>query len=174
MDHLIGFSEMMLRLGHRRRPQKNARNNRPEQRTALVAQELARCNLDITALSETRFSIQSQLVEVGAGYTFFWSRRPMAQRRDADVAFAIRNAIVERLPCLPLIINDRLSGLRLPLRGNKLAIIISVYATPMTSPDSARAKFYEDLHALLVSVSKADKLIVPGDFNARVGTDHAA
>nr|VZI42142.1 unnamed protein product [Spirometra erinaceieuropaei] len=43
----------------------------------------------------------------------------------------------------------------------------------MTSPDVARDKFYEDLHALLASVPKADKLIVLGDFNTRVGTDHA-
>ncbi|BHF68743.1 hypothetical protein SprV_0301178400 [Sparganum proliferum] len=43
----------------------------------------------------------------------------------------------------------------------------------MTSPDAAAGdKFYEDLHALLATVSKADKLVVLGDFNARVGTDH--
>nr|VZH96026.1 unnamed protein product [Spirometra erinaceieuropaei] len=63
---------------------------------------------------------------------------------------------------------------RRPLRGGKFAAIISAYAPPMTSPDAARDKFYEDLHALLANVSKADKLIVPGDFNACIGTDHAA
>ncbi|BHF66146.1 hypothetical protein SprV_0200916000 [Sparganum proliferum] len=36
----------------------------------------------------------------------------------------------------------------------------------MTSPDAARDKFYEDLHALLTTVSKAD--------NIRVGIDHTA
>nr|VZI50654.1 unnamed protein product [Spirometra erinaceieuropaei] len=45
----------------------------------------------------------------------------------------------------------------------------------MSCPDAAvRDKFYEDLHALLATVSKTDKLIVFGDFNARVGTDHTA
>nr|VZI51234.1 unnamed protein product [Spirometra erinaceieuropaei] len=43
----------------------------------------------------------------------------------------------------------------------------------MTSPDTARNNFYEDLHAILANVPKADKLIALGDFNARVGTDHA-
>nr|VZI45326.1 unnamed protein product [Spirometra erinaceieuropaei] len=63
-------------------------------------------------------------------------------------------------------------SLRLPLREDKFATIISVYAPPTTSPDAAaRDKFYEDLHALLAIVSKADKLIVLGDFNARVGRD---
>nr|VZI41559.1 unnamed protein product [Spirometra erinaceieuropaei] len=153
----------------------NPRSNRPERRTALVVRELARYKVDIAALSETRFSEQGQLEEVGAGYTFFWSGRPKAERRDAGVAFAIRTDIVGRLPCLPQGINDRLMSLRLPLRcGGKFATIISAYAPPMTSPDAARDKFYEDLHALLATVSKADKLIVLGDFNSRVGTDHAA
>ncbi|BHF69556.1 hypothetical protein SprV_0301260200 [Sparganum proliferum] len=153
----------------------NPRSNRPERRTALVAHELARYKVDIAALSETRFSEQSQLVDVGAGYTFFWSSHPIAERRDAGVALAIRTGIVERLPCLPQGINDRLMSLRLPLRrGGKFATIINAYAPPMTSPDAARDKFYEDLHVLLATVSKADKLVVLGDFNARVGTDHAA
>nr|VZI41161.1 unnamed protein product [Spirometra erinaceieuropaei] len=154
----------------------NPRSNRPERRTALLARELARYKVDIAALSETRFSEQGQLEEGGAGYTFFWSGRSKAERRDAGVAFTIRNDIVGRLPCLPQGINNRLMSLRLPLRvGDKFATYISAYAPPMRCPDAAaRDKFYEDLHALLATVSKADKLIVLGDFNARVGTDHTA
>nr|VZI32435.1 unnamed protein product [Spirometra erinaceieuropaei] len=118
---------------------------------------------------------EGQLEEVGAGYTFFWRDRPRAERPDAGVAFAIRNDIVRRLPCLPQGINDRLMRLRLPLRGGgEFATIISAYAPTMTNPDAVRDKFYEDLHALLATVSKADKLIVLGDFNARVRTDHTA
>nr|VZI45681.1 unnamed protein product [Spirometra erinaceieuropaei] len=131
--------------------------------------------VDIAALSETQFSEQGQLEEVGAGYAFFWSGRPRAERRDAGVAFAIGTDIVGRLPCLPQGINDRLMSLRLPLRrGGKFDTIISAYAPPMSRPDAVRDKFYEDLHALLATVSKADKLIVLCDFNARVGTDHTA
>nr|VZI36555.1 unnamed protein product [Spirometra erinaceieuropaei] len=153
----------------------NPRSNRSERRTALVARELARYKVDIAALSETRFSEQGQLEEVGAGYTFFWSGRPRAERRDAGVAFAIRNDIVGRLPCLPQGINDPLMSLRLPLRrGGQFATIISAYAPTMTNPDAVRDKFYEDLHAVLATVPMADKLVVLGDFNARVGTDHTA
>ncbi|VDL88472.1 unnamed protein product [Schistocephalus solidus] len=138
-----------------------------------LTRELARYKVDIAALSETQFSEQGQL-EVGAGYTFFWSSRPKVERRDAGVAFAIRNDIVGRLPCLPQDINDHLMSLRLPLQVDKSATIISAYAPPMTSSDAAKEKFYEGLHALLATVPKADKLIVLGDFNARVGTDHAS
>ncbi|VDL88108.1 unnamed protein product, partial [Schistocephalus solidus] len=82
-----------------------------------------------------------------------------------------------RLPCLPQGINDRLMSLRLPLRGDQFATIISAYAlmSPrlplrgdqfatiisayaplMTSSYAAKDKFYEDLHALLVTVPKED------------------
>nr|VZI27072.1 unnamed protein product [Spirometra erinaceieuropaei] len=59
--------------------------------------------------------------------------------------------------------------------GNGIfATIVSTNAPPMTSPEAARVKFYEGLHAFLATVSKADNLIALGDFNARVGTEHAA
>ncbi|VDL99043.1 unnamed protein product [Schistocephalus solidus] len=95
----------------------NPRSNRPQPRTALVARPLVRYKVDIAVLSESRFSEQGQLEDVSAGYTYFWSSRPKAERRNAGVAFAIRNDIMGRLPCLPQGINDRLMNLRLPLWG---------------------------------------------------------
>ncbi|BHF65749.1 hypothetical protein SprV_0200876200 [Sparganum proliferum] len=92
----------------------NPRTNRPERRTAIVAQELARQKV-IAALRETYFPKQNQLEEVGAGRTFFWSGRLKVERHDAGVAFAFRNDIVRQLPCLPQRINDRPMTLRLPL-----------------------------------------------------------
>ncbi|VDL92981.1 unnamed protein product [Schistocephalus solidus] len=71
-------------------------------------------------------------------------------------------------------INDRLMSLRPPLRGDQFANIISAYAPLTTSSDAVKDKFYKDLHALLATVPKVDKFIVLGDFNACVGTDHAA
>ncbi|VDL85780.1 unnamed protein product [Schistocephalus solidus] len=97
-----------------------------------------------------------QLEEVGAGYTFFWSGWPMEKRRDAGVAFAIRNDIVGRLPCLPQGINDSLMSLRLSLRGDQFATIISAYVPTMTNCDVSKDKFFEDLHALLATVPKVD------------------
>nr|VZI39617.1 unnamed protein product [Spirometra erinaceieuropaei] len=59
-------------------------------------------------------------------------------------------------------------SLCLPLRGGVFATSINVYDQSMTSPDAARNIFYEDLHALLATLSKADELIVPDDFNAQM------
>ncbi|BHF78657.1 hypothetical protein SprV_0602177000 [Sparganum proliferum] len=150
------------------------RDNRPKRRTPLVDRELARDYVDTAALSETQLSEQEQLEEMDAGYTFFWNGRPKAERGDASVAFAIRNDVVGRLPCLPQTTTDRLIDLHLPLRGSQFVIIISTYAPPETSSDEAKTKFYEDLYVLLTSVPKSDKLIVLGEFEICVDTEHAA
>ena len=42
----------------------------------------------------------------------------------------------------------------------------------MTSSEEVKDKFYDDLEAQIASVPKSDKLIILGDFNARVGADH--
>ncbi|BHF79149.1 hypothetical protein SprV_0602226800 [Sparganum proliferum] len=149
----------------------NPRSNRPDRRTTLVARELARYKVDIAALSESLFS---EPEEMRAGYTFLWSGRRRAERHDADVDFAIRKSIVGRLPCLQQGISDRLMSLRLPLRAGKFATIIIVYAPPKTILDAAKDKFYEALHAILATVSMADKMIVLGENNARVDRDRAA
>ncbi|VDL86332.1 unnamed protein product [Schistocephalus solidus] len=135
---------------------------------------LQAARVSIAALSETRFSVHGQLENVGADDTFCWSGRPKAERLDAGVVFVIRNDIMGRLLCLSQGINDRLMSLRLPLRGDHFATIISAYAPPMTSSDEAKDKFYEDLHAMLATVPNVGKLIVLGDFNARVWMDHVA
>ncbi|BHF69468.1 hypothetical protein SprV_0301251300 [Sparganum proliferum] len=93
----------------------NPRCNRPGRRTALVGQELACHKEEIAAFSKTRFFEQGQQKEVGAGYTFFWSGRPMAKRQGVGVTFPIRKDIVGRLRSLLQGTNNRLMCLRLPL-----------------------------------------------------------
>ncbi|VDL96961.1 unnamed protein product [Schistocephalus solidus] len=77
---------------------------------------------------DRRAKQQGQMEKVGAGYTFFWNGWPKAERRDAGVAFVIRNDIVGRLPCQPQGINDRLMSIRLPLWGDKSVTIIRAHA----------------------------------------------
>ncbi|BHF80446.1 hypothetical protein SprV_0702357400 [Sparganum proliferum] len=71
-------------------------------------------------------------------------------------------------------IKDRLMGPGLPSRRSYFTIIIGAYAPPMTGTDKTKTKFYEDLHVLLPSVPNVNKLIVLGDFNARIVTGHSA
>ena len=110
--------------------------DRPERRTALIAMELARYNVDITALSETRLSGTGERCEGESGYTFFWSGRTETERRDAGVGFAIKTSLIDRLSGPPRGINDRLMSLSIPLSTGKTQLqIISAYASRMTNPD---------------------------------------
>ena len=150
----------------------NTGTDRPERRTALVGRELARYGIDIAALSETRLANSGQIVENRAGYTFFWSGRGENERREAGVGFAIKSHLVSKLASLPTAINDRLMTLKLPLVGKKQATFVSVYAPTMTNPDDIKDKFYEDLDSIISTTPNSDKLIILGDFNARVGRDY--
>ena len=60
-----------------------------------------------------------------------------------------------------------------PLGHKTNTTLISAYA-PMTNPDEIKDRFYEELDSLISSVPQSEKLIILGDFNARVGTDHQA
>ena len=150
----------------------NPKSKRPERRTALVAKELARYDIDIAALSETRREDMGLLEEKSIGYTFFWSGRSSEERRVSGVGFAIKSHIANKLTKQPTGLNDRLMSLTIPLTKKKNATLISAYAPTMTNDDETKDKFYLDLDTLIASVNPTDKLIILGDFNARVGTDH--
>lgn len=151
-----------------------AGTNRPERRTALIAHELNRYNVQIAALSETRLADEGHLTEQSAGYTFFWIGRGQNEQREAGVGFAIKSNLARKLKLPPKVINDRLMNVRLPLPKKKFATLISAYAPTMSNPDEVKDKFYEDLKEAIAAMPNADKLIILGDFNARVSRDHAS
>ena len=145
---------------------------RPQRRTALVAKEVSRYNIDIAALSETRLADEGSLTEPTCCYTFFWKGKAQSEDRIHGVGLAIKTSLMKQLPTLPVGINERLMKLRLPLSHNRHATIISAYAPTLTSTEEAIEQFYANLSSVLDSVPANDKLILLGDFNARVGCDH--
>ena len=87
----------------------------PQQRSALVAGELARLDIDIAALSEGGFAEQGFLREDGAGYTLFWSWENKDESRLSCVGFMIKTSIARKLQNLPVGHSDRIISLRLPI-----------------------------------------------------------
>jgi hypothetical protein len=144
--------------------------DRPERRTALVAMELEKYRIDVAALSETRFSESGSLDDMN--YSFFWSGKPDGERREAGVGFAIRREIVANLTEMPKPVTDRIMTMRIPLAKDGNATLISVYAPTMTNPDEAKENFYNQLRSTLQATPCTDKLILMGDFNARIGQDY--
>ena len=64
--------------------------------------------------------------------------------------------------------------LHLPLTKSRHLTTISAYAPTLTNSAETKEKFYEDLDQLIRSTSPSDKLLIMGDFNARVGKDQAS
>ena len=145
-------------------------SDRPQRRTALVSHELARYNIDITAVSETRLSDEGQLKE-SSGYTFFWKGLPSGEFRHAGVGFAVRSSLLDHLVELPSGFSECIMSCRLDLGSNRFLTLISVYAPTMDHPTEETEQFYSDLGELVRKVPREDKIALMGDFNARVGSD---
>ena len=110
-------------------------------RTAFIACEFARYDIDIAALSETRHSDEGSLVEMGTGYTFFWSGLPKVARRIHGVGFAVRTALLQSTQESTIAIDERHMTLRLPLAKNRIASFVSVYAPALDTSDDVKDRF---------------------------------
>ena len=107
-------------------------------RTALIACELARYNIDIAATSETRLPDEGSLVEMGTGYTFFWSGLPKIAHPIHGIGFAVRTALLESTQESPIAIDERLMTLWLPLAKNRFATFVSVCSPTLDSSDGVK------------------------------------
>ena len=140
--------------------------------TAIVGRTLKAYNIDICALSETRLSGENIISEQGAGYTFFLKGRSENLTPQLHgVGFAIRTKLIECLnDKVPIGINERLMTMSLPIQRGNLHII-SAYAPTLSQSDEVKEQFYDQLNKTLDKIPPTDKLLLLGDFNARVGTD---
>ena len=125
--------------------------------------ELAKYNIDIAALCETRFSESGSLNDLE--YSFFWSGKPEGERREAGVGFAIKKDIITKLTEMPRPVSDRIMTTRLPLSKDNFATVISVYAPTMTNPNENKEAFYNQLASVLSGIPRTDKLLLIGDFS---------
>ena len=83
-----------------------ANSDRPEHRSALVCMELARFNIDVAALSETRLADEGKIQETTAEYTIFWIGKTTDEPRIHGVGFAIKTRLVEQFNLAPTGINE--------------------------------------------------------------------
>lgn len=143
-----------------------------ERRTALISHTLRKYNVSICALSETRFAGTSQLEEVGGGYVFYWIGKSEEEHRQSGVGFAVRSDVAALLNSLPKGIDDRVMTLSLDLENGSQMTLISCYAPTMSCTEQESENFYDKLRSIVSKVPYGNKLVLLGDFNARVGNDH--
>ena len=69
-------------------------------------------------------------------------------------------------------IDERLMTFRIPLAKGRYMTVLSAYAPTVTSDESSKDHFYDNLRSTLRTVSPRDKIVLLGDLNARVGSNH--
>ena len=103
------------------------------------------------------------------GYTSCWIGLSEDARRIHGVGFADRNALTQSTQESPIAIDERLMTLRLPNAKNRFATFMRVYGPTLDSSDDVKDRLYDRLYSTLRRISRNDKIILLGDFNARVG-----
>ena len=105
-------------------------------------------------------------------YSFFWSGKPEGEIREDGVGFAIKKDIVTKLTEMPQPVSDRIMTVRLSLSNDNCDTIIGVYDPTMTNPDENKKAFYNQLASVLSGIPRTNKLLLIGDFNARIRRDN--
>ena len=62
-----------------------------------------------------------------------------------------------------------LANVRIPLQRGEYTTFISAYGPTLAAEEEIKDQFYGSLHEALSRISSSDKLLLLGDFNARVG-----
>ena len=97
---------------------------------------------------------------------------PKEKEGRLEWALLSKKDIITKLTEMPRPVSDRIMTMRLPLSKDNFATIISVYAPTMTNPDENKEAFYNQLASVLSGIPRTDKLLLIGDFNARIGRDN--
>ncbi|XP_061728258.1 uncharacterized protein LOC133533309 [Cydia pomonella] len=136
-------------------------------KTSIIDRELLRLRVDIAALQETRLADEGSLRE--NNYTFFWKGKDTGERREHGVGFAVKNSL---LSCIdpPTGVSERIMVLKLQSTSGSVTVV-SAYAPTLKTEPEIKDNFYEALRCCLDNVRTSDKLLLLGDFNARIGNN---
>ena len=85
-----------------------------------------------------------------------------------------RTALQRSIPVLPVGINECLMKLSIPLSRIRYLAIISACTPTLTNPDYTKEQFYEQFDQVIRSTPWSNKLVILGDFNARVGKGYSS
>lgn len=73
---------------------------------------------------------------------------------------------------MPCGISERLISLRIRILKQEYSTLICAYAPTLDANFEAKVAFYQELERALRSTPNGDRIILLGDFNARVGRDY--
>ena len=88
------------------------------------------------------------------------------------MGFDIKKDIVTKLTEMPRPVGDIIMTMRLPMSKDNFTTTISVYAPTITNPDENKEAFYNHLASVSSGITRTDKLLLIGYFNAMIGREN--
>ncbi|KAL1447078.1 hypothetical protein WDU94_005521 [Cyamophila willieti] len=138
-------------------------------RTAVIARELKRYQIDIASLQETHLKNSGQLEEINAGYTYLWSGCEDNDPNHYGVAICVRTDLLKKGTVTePCCFSDRIMSVKIIGEGSDTTFI-ACYAPTLVSDSHTIDSFYQELGQIIDQVPNKCSIILAGDFNARVG-----
>ena len=128
-----------------------AHGNRPEYRSALIADELSRLNVDIVALSQACFSGEGIIYEHFVGYTFICSGRPTTKVSFSGASFMVSTSIAPRRENLPTGHSDCMSASS--SERNQYPTPFSEYTPTLWAEPAEKYKSYSERKVRLLHLS---------------------
>ena len=122
-------------------------SSRPKRRTALIARELGKYQVDIATLtlSETRLTGEGSIAEPKGG-------KRQKTKTECMVYDWLSRLLCRQLPDLPAKVSEWLMKLRFPLNPSRHVTVINAYAPTFTCSDEAKDAFYQELNAVVKDV----------------------
>jgi hypothetical protein len=139
-------------------------------KTAIIDCEIAKRNIDIAALQETRFTASGSLKE--KEYIFFWQGIGPDEHCIHEVSITVHNSIPssEQLPSQG---TEHIASLLLKTSSGPTHIFSANAPTFRSSPE-VKDVFFEELEERIRGIPDKGNLILFEDCNARVGADHSS
>ncbi|XP_072022999.1 craniofacial development protein 2-like [Amphiura filiformis] len=125
-------------------------------------------DLVLTSLDSAKHMTESETLINKDEYTILLAGRKDGIGREG-VGFLISQPLLECLVSYESV-SSRIITAKFKMKDGILNII-NVYAPTTTHSDEESDEFYDGLQHLLQKVNKKEKLILMGDFNAKIGSD---
>ena len=146
----------------------NVRTLRTEGNWDILLEEARRFEIDILGLCETHLTDTETLINKDE-YTILLSSRKDGVSREG-VGLMITQPILQCLQSFEAI-SPRLLTAKFKMKEG-IVNLIQAYAPTTSHSESVSDEFYDDLQLLIQKIPKKETLIILGDFNAKLGTDH--
>ena len=131
-------------------------------------EDLRASNVEACGLQETRQLVKGQREVNQEGWMYFWSGHD--NHRQGGVGLLLHPRVAKAMMGSPAFVSDRI--MKVSLEGTVRVTLVVIYAPTERASHQAKDSFYTDLNDALAEIPSSHCVVILGDFNAQVGSQH--